>query len=120
VTRAEFIEYLGRWARSLDLPLQVEGPLAGLPLALDGALHLADAMLAFGQPAPDVDEIRAWYADASSGFQIPAAIQAYASLSGLCEADLNSLDEGQLLLFAVRCSNWATLARSQWHKRREE
>jgi len=42
---------------------------------------------------------------------IPMNRRVSASLSGLREADLASLDEGELLLFAVRCSNWASLAR---------
>jgi hypothetical protein len=42
----------------------------------------------------------------------------YASLNGLRETDLASLDEAELLLFAVRCSNWASLARQQLTKSR--
>jgi hypothetical protein len=122
MTRAEFVDYLRRWGQALDVRLQAVGALAGLPFALDEALRVVDAMRALGQPAPGTDEVRAWYRNGTVELstQIPAAIQAYASLNDLCEADLVSLDEGQLLLFAVRCANWAALARSQWHSRRQE
>lgn len=120
MTRTEFRDYLARWGKQLRMTLQHEGPLAGLPVALEDALEVADAMRLLDQRAPDLDQLREWYA--AVGRAPPpldsAAMQAYAQLGAIRETDLASLDEGRLLQFAVRCSNWATLAKQQLTVRR--
>jgi hypothetical protein len=120
-TRAAFGEYLARWGRGLQLQLQDVGPLAGLPLELQDALDVADGMRLLDQSAPSEEEVRDWYrmvGKTTSHSPESRAMKVYASLNGLRETDLASLDQGELLLFAVRCSNWASLARQQLGIRR--
>jgi hypothetical protein len=115
MTRTEFREYLLRFGRELKLRLQDVGPLAGLPVELDDALEVARAMRVLDQAAPSADELRVWYRNAglttSPGPSTPAT-QLYEAFDGLRESDLAELDESQLLLLAVRLSNWLTIARS--------
>jgi hypothetical protein len=118
VTRAQFVEYLGQWAKTLNLNLQEDGPLAGLPVRLDDALRIVAAMQASGRIGPQAEELRAWYKNGASGLCLSPTLEDGLSLARLCEAILRSLDESQLLLFALRCANWATLARLHLRDRR--
>jgi hypothetical protein len=50
MTRVEFVKVLGRWAQRLQLRLHGDGPLVGLPVAVEETLDLVDMTSAAPPP----------------------------------------------------------------------
>jgi hypothetical protein len=113
MTATEFGEYLGRFGKELGVRIQDGGPLAGLPCSLEDAMEVVRGMRMLGLAAPRADELRAWY---QRGGSVAAsanspAMRVYEALNDLGESDLHALEEEEVLLFAVRLSNWLTITR---------
>lgn len=117
MTRPDFIAFLAQYAPRLHVPLHESGPLAGLPQEIERTLELVDTLRETGQPWPHPDEVRRWYASGISEHLGSTSREALNRLQQLREADLDSLDSGDLLLLATACGNWHRLAMAELRER---
>lgn len=118
MTRFDFIALVAEQALLVDIPLHRSGVLTGLPLDIGRTLEIVDTLREMGQPRPTAEEVRRWYAPEDNGAITNFGKQSLECLRRLRESDLDSMDAGELVLFATACANWSRVALTEIHARR--